>query len=150
LFSIRLPLLFKYPIHQRRLLRHATKKETPSFSWTTIVFNNYGLGQSVRVRSAFQNAGRKASNPEALKLTIKSPSGEISTVVFGDPQEGDVTQINQRMIGESPVPGEFYADIDANEPGVWFYRWWSTGELQAAAESRFEVREAHAIEQESG
>jgi hypothetical protein len=110
-------------------------------------FNLHDLGASIRVRSAFRNISKKVADPETVRLSIKTPSDTVSTVTFEDPQEGDITEIHKRTSGETELTGEFYADIDANEAGTWFYRWFSEGELQAAAESRFEVRAAQAIEE---
>jgi hypothetical protein len=112
-----------------------------------VSFNTHDLGASVRVRSAFRNISKKVADPETVRLSIKTPSGTVSTVTFDDLQEDDVTEIHKRTSGEIELTGEYFADLDANEAGTWFYRWFSEGELQAAAESRFEVRAAQAIEE---
>jgi hypothetical protein len=36
--------------------------------------------------------------------------------------------------------GKYHVDVDLTEPGVWKYRWRSTGVCQAAAQEQFTVR----------
>jgi hypothetical protein len=100
-------------------------------------FNRHDLGDLVRVSTG--EAGFTVAvtgdtlDPDAVFLSVRSPSGLMS-YEYG---VGDV-------IVKDGV-GKYHADIDADEPGVWFYRWWSTGNGQAANEGRFEVKEAHAV-----
>lgn len=99
-------------------------------------FNTYDLGDLVRVSAAFTDVALGgAIDPDVVKLTIKEPDATVTTYVYGTDAE---------LIKDSI--GNYHADIDADQSGTWYYRWWSTGSGQAAAEKRFDVRVAYAVE----
>jgi hypothetical protein len=97
--------------------------------------NTYDLGDLVRVEASFSDALLGgAIDPDVVKLSVKAPGAETVTYTYDD----DATIVRDEL-------GEFYAHIDANATGTWFYRWWSTGDGQAAIEKRFQVRGASAV-----
>jgi hypothetical protein len=95
----------------------------------------HDLGDLVRVSGTFSDADSgDAIDPDVVKVSIKSPDDTVTTYVYG---------VDTEVVKDAT--GEYHADIDANDAGVWFYRWWSTGDGQAAEESRFVVRDAAAV-----
>lgn len=78
---------------------------------------------SVRLTASF-NVDGTPTNPAAVTLTVKKPSGALVT--------------------PAPVndgPGAYHADVTLDYvPGVWHYRWVGTGAAAAAEEGRFTVR----------
>lgn len=99
--------------------------------------NIHDLGDLVRVSAPFTLVSSGAAvDPDAVKLSVKNPSDEVTTYVYGTDAE---------IVKDST--GNYHADIDADETGTWHYRWWSTGNGQAAQEKLFEVRAAEAVEE---
>jgi hypothetical protein len=99
-------------------------------------FHIYELGALVPVAVLFTDpvAGGPV-NPSTVHLSVRSPSGVVTEYVFG---------LGRAIT--NPSVGVFELNIDADEPGRWwYYRWWSTGAGKAAVEERFEVRVAHAL-----
>lgn len=98
--------------------------------------NTYDLGDLIRVDATFTDPLNDDApiDPDVVKLSVRTPSGDVTTYTYGD---GDTI--------ENDDPGDYHALIDADEDGDWFYRWWSTGDGQAAIEKYFKVRAAQAI-----
>lgn len=95
-----------------------------------MAINTYDLGDLVKVKAPFSVvATGDAIDPEAVNLTVTKPDGTATTSTYG---VGD-TIIND-------APGSYYAVIDADQSGDWHYRWWSSGDGQAAEKRRFVVR----------
>lgn len=102
-----------------------------------MAYNTHDLGDLVRVSAPFTLVSSGAAvDPDVVKLTIKTPSGTVTTYIYGTDAE---------IVKDST--GNYHADISAGEAGTWHYRWWSTGNGQAAQEKRFEVRTAEAVEE---
>ena len=98
-------------------------------------FNYYNLGGYVRVWATFKDgATGGVIDPDTVKLSIKTPAGTVTTYTYG---------VDANVVKEDV--GKYYTRIDANEPEFWWYRWWSTGFGQAAAEREFKVRTARAV-----
>jgi len=96
--------------------------------------NIYDLGDKVRAKALFSDAVLQAViDPDVVKLSVKNPAGNVTTYTYG------VSTIQRN------ATGDYYADLDANAAGTWYYRWWSTGTGQAAEENRFEVKAANAV-----
>lgn len=99
--------------------------------------NTHDLGDLVRVSGSFRDAILGgAIDPDVVKLSVRSPDGTVTTYTHGTDAEVVKDQV-----------GEYHADINADQSGTCYYRWWSTGEGQAAEENRFVVREARAVEE---
>lgn len=99
------------------------------------MYNIYNLGTLVRVRAPFKVAGDdSAIDPDAVMLSVRTPLGAVATYTYGED-----AQI------ERDDTGIYHAEIDASVAGAWHYRWWSTGNGQAAEEKRFTVRGAEAV-----
>ena len=99
-------------------------------------YNIYDFGELVKVSTTFKNATTGGViDPDVVKLSIRTPAGIVTTYTYG---------VDSDLIKEDV--GQYYAMIDANQAGFWFYRWWSTGSGQTAKEKEFKVRTAHAVE----
>ncbi len=98
-------------------------------------YNQHDLGDLVKVSAVFKNAETQvALDPEVVKLSVRPPSGTVTTYTYLD--DATITKSST---------GNYAANIDANEAGRWSYRWWSTGNGQAAEESFFEVLAAQSV-----
>lgn len=95
---------------------------------TQTVFNRYHLGDLVRVTAAFTNTAGTATDPDVVKLTYRDPSGTETTLLYGT---------DAALVKDST--GNYHVDIDANDDGVWYYRWWATGTGQSAESAKFIV-----------
>jgi hypothetical protein len=91
----------------------------------------YELGYLVRVTGTFTdpNSSDDPIDPTAVKLYVQNPAGAVSELVY----------LTDTDIVKSGT-GVYYADIDANVAGKWYYRFVGTGAAQAAKQSVFKVR----------
>lgn len=91
--------------------------------------NQHNLGDLVRTSAVFSNQTTGlAMDPTVVKLSVCTPDGVVVTYVYGT---------DAIVVKDST--GHYHADLDANQDGLWYYRWWSTGTGQAADELEFEV-----------
>ena len=84
--------------------------------------NEYLIGQQIRLSAVFTNVLGVAADPTTVALTIRPPSGVLST----------------------PTPtkdstGHYHYDVTPDAAGEWRSRWVGTGTLVAAAEGLFIV-----------
>lgn len=101
---------------------------------TVEIHNTHDLGAKVRVTGTFTvTAGGAAVDPATIKLSVRPPSGSVVTYTYGG---AEITRSSA---------GVYYADLNADQSGDWYYRWWSEGSGQAAQERRFKVRTAKAV-----
>lgn len=97
--------------------------------------NSHDLGDLVRVSAVFSDVETSAAlDPGVVNLSVKTPAAVVTTYVYGTDPE---------IVKDSV--GNYHADIDANEAGTWHYRWWSTGNGQAAEEQSYTVVAAEAV-----
>lgn len=90
--------------------------------------NQYDVGDLVRVTGVFKDAAGTAIDPATVAFKVKKPDRSITTYLYGT----DV-----QLIKEST--GNYRVDISADVKGKYKYRWYSTGNGQAAGEDEFEV-----------
>lgn len=90
--------------------------------------NHYSKGQVVRVSALFENAAGTDLDPTAVLMKYKDPSGNITSLVYLTDAE---------LVKDST--GNYHVDIDADESGAWYYRFYSTGTGQTANEGSFQV-----------
>jgi hypothetical protein len=93
--------------------------------------NEYDKGDAVRCRATFKDSSDALINPTAVSFKYKDPSGNITTLVYGT----DVALVKDST-------GNYHVDVDADQSGIWYYRFSSTGTGQAADEETFTVRES--------
>lgn len=94
--------------------------------------NNYDVGDRVRLSAEFTVSGAD-TDPTAVTLQIKDPSGTVTTLTYG-------TDAALKRDSE----GKFYYDLDITMHGTWVYRFAGT-ETAAAAEERVLYVRASAI-----
>ena len=92
--------------------------------------SQYEIGATVRVTGTFEDSTGTVRDPTAVYVTICDPDGLKTTYDYA------VSGITKSSTGV------YYADVDANKPGRWYYRWYSTGSYKAASESSFTVVDA--------
>ena len=97
--------------------------------------NHYDNGDLVRVYGTFTNPlnSNTAIDPTVVIVSIRDPSGNVDTYLYG----------TDASVNRSDT-GEYYYDVNVDEPGRWYYRWHSTGTGQAAGEGTFTARQAYA------
>ena len=88
--------------------------------------NSYDQGDLVRVSSTFTDENGSPADPAAVFCEVRDPSENVSTYEYGQ----DAALVRDDT-------GDYHLDIDADEAGWWHYRWYSTGNGQAAEEDRF-------------
>lgn len=96
--------------------------------------DTYAEGKLVRLIGTFTNNAGAVQDPAVVKVVVKTPEGVSTTYTYGT----DVTLIKDST-------GIYHFDVDTTgKPGVWHYRWYSTGSGQSATtDSYFEVRQAY-------
>jgi len=94
--------------------------------------NFYEVGDLVRASAAFTNAAGTAIDPTVVIAKYKDPSGNVTSLTYG---------VDGTLVKAST--GNYYTDINADETGRWYYRFYSTGTGQAADEEEFNVRFSH-------
>lgn len=106
--------------------------------------NIHDLGDLVRVATYDPTTGEGGftdmltgvvMDPDVVNLSIKKPDNTVATYVYNtDPEI------------EKNATGQYHMDVDTDQAGQWRYRWWSTGDGQAAQEKVFVVQPAQAVE----
>jgi hypothetical protein len=91
---------------------------------------NYDKGDLVRCSAAFTNSAGTAIDPTAVLFKVKDPSGNITSYTYVTDAE---------LVKDST--GNYHVDVDADEVGKWYYRFYSTGTGQAAGDSDFTILE---------
>lgn len=91
----------------------------------------YYRGQRVRVRGNYEDLANNAwVDPAGVACYIRKPDGTTTTYTY---QAGQVQKASV---------GVYYLEVDADQVGIWSYRWESTGANTGAYENRFEVKES--------
>lgn len=92
----------------------------------------YDVGDLVKVFTAdrFKNTETGADiDPDVVSVAIRTPSDVVSVYVYGT----DPEVVRDGL-------GKYYLNVNADEEGTWYYRFWSTGNGQAADEGSFTVQ----------
>jgi hypothetical protein len=90
--------------------------------------DGYVMGNIIRCCGVFENEAGDPIDPEHVNFKVKDPAGMITLLVFGT----DVALVKDSV-------GNYHADVNADTHGMWFYRFYSTGEGKAADEESFSV-----------
>ena len=99
-----------------------------------MAFNTYDLGDLVKVSATFTDADTGlAADPTTVKLSVKDPAGIVTPYVY----------LTDAEIVRDGV-GLYHANLDVDQSGKWYARWFSEGTGQAAEETRFQVRTVNA------
>jgi hypothetical protein len=92
-----------------------------------MTINVYDQGDLVRVSGLLESAAGVDTDPTALSVKYRKPTGVTTLVYLVDPA----------LVRDSL--GNFHVDISCDEPGIYDYRFESTGTGQAAAQGQFRV-----------
>lgn len=90
--------------------------------------NTYDFGDLARCSGSFTDTAGAAMDPAAVFFKVKDPEGDITTYQYGF----DVALVKDSV-------GNYHVDVNANKPGTWTYRFYSTGNGQAADKRTFIV-----------
>lgn len=92
--------------------------------------NSYDIGDQVICQAVFTSASTgTVVDPTHVYFQIKDPSEHITSYEYGvDPEVAKL------------AAGQYTATVNVDEAGLWFYRWYSTGDGQAAGENRFDAK----------
>ena len=93
--------------------------------------NTYQLGDEVQVSGTFVDSAGDAIDPTDVYCQVRDPSGNITTYEYG---------VDAALVKDDT--GEYHVDVDVDEVGWWWYRFYGTGTGQAADEERFRVEES--------
>ena len=91
----------------------------------------YTIGQLVHCSAEFQayiNSVLTYVDPDVVMFKYKRPGLDPVTYVYGIDAELVKTDV-----------GKYYVDLDAQHAGTWYYKFWSTGDYQAAQQAEFTV-----------
>lgn len=91
--------------------------------------NSYDKGDLLRVAAEFTDDDDVVQDPAQVYAAVRLPSGVVTTLHYG---------VDAALVKAST--GVYYVDIDCATTGTYKYRFYSTGNGQAAAESTFFVR----------
>ncbi len=83
----------------------------------------------MRCTGTFTDSAGTATDPAAIFGQVKDPSGNITSYEYG---------VDAELV--KSATGIYYFDVDVDEPGDWWYRFYSTGSGQAAGETQFWAR----------
>ena len=95
-----------------------------------MAINSYDQGDLVRCAGAFTDSVPAAIDPTTVLFKFQDPSGNQVTYTYGTDAE---------LVKDST--GNYHVDVDADEAGLWYYRF-ESGTEQAAGESRFFVKDS--------
>lgn len=87
----------------------------------------YSKGALVRCSGEFRNNAGVLIDPGVVRFEFTKPSGSLA-YVYGT----DVQLVKDAV-------GQYHVDLSADQAGVWYYRWESTGIGQAAEDHQFTV-----------
>ena len=97
----------------------------------SLLIPEFDVGDVPRSFGEFRDAAGALADPQTVKVSVRPPSGVISTYVFGT---------DAAVVKDST--GKYHIDIDANASGAWAVRWFSEGTGKAAVEMRFKVKKS--------
>lgn len=92
------------------------------------------IGEVAVIAVAIKNSAGLAADPSALRLITKSPSGLLTTYVFG---------VAIELVKDSV--GNYHANVLMNEAGGWAYRWEADAPNAGANEGRITVKKSIVI-----
>ena len=83
---------------------------------------SYHVGDVVTIYGAWTDGDGVATDPADVFAKYSDPSGNITALEYG---------IDAELVRDSA--GNYHVDIDANDDGKWWYRFYSTGSGQASS-----------------
>ena len=98
------------------------------------MINQWDQGDKVRVSGLVEDAAGVDTDPSVVKFTYRTPAGVVTTLTYG---------VEAALV--KTATGQYYVDISADLPGVYTYRFWSTGNGQGASRGQFSVRKTELV-----
>ena len=93
--------------------------------------DEYTLGGLLRMPATFK-VGTVLTDPTTITFKYLKPSAVLVTLIYGT---------DAALVKDST--GKYHVDLDLDEAGLWKWRYWSTGAVQAAAQGDFRVAAAN-------
>lgn len=93
--------------------------------------HHYFKGTEVRCQGEFTDADGNAQDPTAVFFKVMDPSDNLTSYQYG---------VNTQLVKDAT--GTYYADVDADEAGDWWYTLYATGTGKSAAEAYFRIEES--------
>lgn len=90
--------------------------------------NTFNRGDLVRVSGTITDTSGSSIDPAAVFFVLRTPDGSEIEYLYG--READLKR---------EEAGRYYIDIDCALAGTYYYRFYSTGAGQGAAEGAFKV-----------
>jgi hypothetical protein len=91
----------------------------------------YEQGQVVRATGTFKDAAGNLVDPSVVKFRVRTPAAVVTEYIYG--VAGDLVKDST---------GVYHFDVVLSAPGLWKYRWVSTGIGAAAKVVSLDVAEA--------
>jgi hypothetical protein len=90
-----------------------------------INYEKIQVGNTVRSTAEFRDAsdGDSLVDPDAVFLDVQDPSDNEATYQYGVDSEVDRASL-----------GSYFGDILLDEPGYWYFRWYTTGDQPVSHE----------------
>ena len=88
----------------------------------------YDVGDLLRVSGAFTDAAGTAIDPTTVLFKYKVPAGTITTLTYG---------VDGALVKDSV--GNYHVDLNMSVSGIFYFKFYSTGTGQAAAEANVTV-----------
>lgn len=92
----------------------------------------FKLGQVARVTLAVLDYSRVAADPGTLRLKVKDPAGQVTTLTLGAGVVKDAV-------------GNYHADVALTTAGAWYYRWEGDAPNPGSDEGQITVRRSAVI-----
>lgn len=83
---------------------------------------SYHVGDKITIYGTWTNAAGVATDPGSIFAKYKDPAGTVTTYTYS---------VDAELVKDSA--GIYHVDIDADEAGMWYYRFYSTGSGQASS-----------------
>lgn len=90
--------------------------------------NQAPLGSLIRCSVVFTNDAGVPSDPGEVNFQLHNPNGSPTNYVYGT---------NAELVKDSV--GHYHVDVNGSISGKWAFRFYSTGDGQAANESSFRI-----------
>lgn len=90
---------------------------------------NYDIGDLIRLTGSFSDLAGTATDPTGITLSIRLPSGTITTLTYG--VDASVYRLST---------GFYYSDFAPTMEGLHYYRFAGTGAVTAAEEQNFYIK----------
>ena len=91
----------------------------------------YDSGDKVRLSAIFTTTANATGDPGGVTLRLLKPDGTSGVLVYNT----DTALVRE-------ATGVYYWETGLVSPGTYFYRWEASGNLQAAEEASFTVRQS--------